>query len=120
VLKATAQGANREIGFRVSRRRDELQMTREQLAEKCGVSSNTIYAIESGKSEPRASTIQSLCVALKCSSEYLLNGSAIQHNEDLYEQMLQMVKNADHLLTEKKLAVFISQSQSLISSLASL
>ena len=39
------------MGYRIKERREALGMTQEQLAEKSGVSRQTISALESGKSE---------------------------------------------------------------------
>ena len=49
-----------DIGLKVAELRSEKNMTQEQLAEYCQVSTRTIQRIESGEVEPRAYTRNSL------------------------------------------------------------
>ena len=53
------------MGYRIRERREELQMTQEQLAEKSGVSRQTISSIETGKADNvLVSTLAAIAVAL--------------------------------------------------------
>lgn len=45
-------------------KRLELGLSQKELAEKAGVSSNTIYNIEKGNFSPNVSTYQKICKAL--------------------------------------------------------
>ena len=110
----------RAFGYRVSNRRGELGISQEKLAELCNLSKNTIGRLESGQSEPMALTMKSLCAALRCSSDFLLYGSDLPQDTTAASQLLSLMKDAQGKLDERKLAVFLSQSRSLIDNLASL
>ncbi len=49
----------------IQKRREELGMSREELAEKAGISSTAIWRIETGKREPLASTLGMIAKALQ-------------------------------------------------------
>jgi uncharacterized Tic20 family protein len=54
-----------ELGYKVLERRQHRNLTQEQLAEMCEVSTRTIQRIESGEVDPRAYTLQCLSTALE-------------------------------------------------------
>ncbi|MBP3684160.1 MAG: helix-turn-helix transcriptional regulator [Oscillospiraceae bacterium] len=62
------------MGSRIARRRKELHLTQEQLAEKIGVSLQTVSCIELGKKAPRPEDLAKLCLHLNISSDYILYG----------------------------------------------
>jgi len=49
-----------ELGKKVARLRQKLNMTQEQLAEICGINSRSLQRIEAGESMPRSHTVQKL------------------------------------------------------------
>lgn len=53
-----------DLGLKISELRQLKNLTQEQLAEKCEVSTRTIQRIESGEVDPRAYTLQRLSEAL--------------------------------------------------------
>ena len=53
-----------DLGLKVAELRQLKNLTQEQLAEKCEVSTRTIQRIESGEVDPRAFTLQCLSAAL--------------------------------------------------------
>lgn len=55
----------------VRNRRKELGFTQQQLADKIGISQNSISSIETGQYKPTAYTAALLCKALECSFEDL-------------------------------------------------
>ena len=110
----------RAFGYRVAGRRSELGMSQEKLAELCGLSKNAIGNLESGQSEPKALSLKSLCAALRCSSDFLLYGNDLPQDNSDACQLLSLLKEAQGELDDRKLAVFLSQSRSLIKNLASL
>jgi len=63
-----------EMGKRISARRKELRLTQEELAEKAGLTSQTISTAETGSKALRPGNIARLCEALGTSADYLLFG----------------------------------------------
>lgn len=64
----------REMGKRISMRRKQLSLTQEELAEKAGLTSQTISTAETGSKALRPANIVKLCSALEISADYLLFG----------------------------------------------
>lgn len=62
------------MGIRIAQRRKALRMTQEQLAEKMGVSLQTISCIELGKKAVRPENLANLCTNLDVTSDYILYG----------------------------------------------
>lgn len=63
-----------QIGRRLYERRKQLRMTQEELAERVGITAQTISTAELGKKAMRADTIIRVCGALDISADYLLFG----------------------------------------------
>lgn len=63
-----------QIGSRILSRRKQLRMTQEELAEKAGITSQTVSSAELGKKALRPENIIRLCSALDISTDYLLLG----------------------------------------------
>lgn len=61
----------RDFLVNVRNRRKELGLTQQQLADKIGISQNSISSIETGQYKPTAYTAALLCEALECSFEDL-------------------------------------------------
>lgn len=59
------------FGENVKKRREELKMTQEQLAEKVGVSFQFISFVETGRKTPNVNFGRDLAKALKCSLDSL-------------------------------------------------
>lgn len=53
-----------EIGHIIQNRRDELSIKQEDLAEMTGITSKTIYLIESGKGNPSINTLTKILAIL--------------------------------------------------------
>lgn len=68
----------REMGIRVSRRRKELGLTQEQVAEMMDVSVQMISNLELGRKAIRPENLVKICSILSVSADYLLTG---RHNE---------------------------------------
>lgn len=64
----------KEMGKRISMRRKQLGLTQEELAEKAGLTSQTISTAETGSKALRPANIVKLCSALEISADYLLFG----------------------------------------------
>lgn len=62
------------MGVRIAQRRKELHWTQEQLAEKMGVSLQTVSNIELGKKAVRPENLANLCMHMDVSADYILYG----------------------------------------------
>lgn len=61
-------------GGRIQRHRKLLGLTRDELAEKAGISSKFLYEVETGRKGFSAITLRDICDALGVKSDYILNG----------------------------------------------
>ncbi len=52
------------------RRRKQAGKTQQELASEAGLSTVSVWAIENGRTNPRAATVARLAEALKCSIDY--------------------------------------------------
>ena len=76
------------MGMRISQRRKELLLTQEQLAEKMGVSLQTISCIELGKKAIRPQNLANLCTHLNVTADYILYGKRDeQQMNDITEKL---------------------------------
>lgn len=76
-----------EIGERIRKRREELNMSREKLSEKLGITSKFLSDIELGT---RGFSLEKLFFFSEClnlSTEYILFGTGSQINERLFIQI---------------------------------
>ena len=79
-------------------------MTQEQLAAKCGMSTNAISSLETGKAYPPKATVEKLCRAFGIPVSYMLR-AAIEEQDIpeekrvLYRALLEPLRNE---LLEKK------------------
>lgn len=64
----------RQMGTRILARRKEFNWTQEQLAEKAGVTTQTISSAERGSKALRPENIANVSAALNCTTDYLLLG----------------------------------------------
>lgn len=64
----------KEIGLRINKRRKELAITQEQLAEMMDVSVQMISNLELGKKAIRPENLVKVCAALNISADYILRG----------------------------------------------
>lgn len=70
------------MGIRIAQRRKELHMTQEQLADKMGVSLQTVSCIELGKKAVRPENLANLCTHLNVSADYILYGKRSEQQMD--------------------------------------
>lgn len=83
------------MGMRISERRKEMNLTQEKLAEKMGVSLQTISCIELGKKAIRPENLANLCLHLDVSADYILYGKRTE------QQMIDIVAKLSTLSTEE-------------------
>lgn len=84
-----------DMGMRISERRKELNLTQEKLAEKMGVSLQTISCIELGKKAIRPENLANLCLHLNVSADYILYGKRSE------QQMIDIVSKLSSLSAEE-------------------
>ena len=97
------------MGIRIAQRRKELCLTQEQLAEKMGVSLQTISCIELGKKAVRPENLANLCTYLEVTSDYILYGkrsktqlsSTISKLSELPQEAYNTIQALIDLLHEK-------------------
>ena len=98
------------MGKRIAQRRKELHLSQEQLAEKMGVSLQTISCIELGKKAVRPENLANLCTYLNVTADYILYGrrNEQQMNDTvlklsaLGQEEYQVVQTMIELLYKKK------------------
>ncbi|WMJ77263.1 MULTISPECIES: helix-turn-helix domain-containing protein [unclassified Sedimentibacter] len=64
-----------QIGKRLRKRREKLNMTREVFAEKAGISPQFLAEIENGKKGMSVATLYKICNNFRISADYLLFGT---------------------------------------------
>ena len=87
----------RDMGNRIRFRRNELDLTQEELAEIADVSSGYISGIETGSFTPSLDVFTRICNGLKTTPDYLLLGSIRGHNipQDIMDNLL--LCNEEHI-----------------------
>ena len=88
-----------EMGNRIAKRRKELQLTQEQLAEAIDLSLQSISCIELGKKAVRPENLANLCSYLNISSDYILYGKRDS------QQMTEVITKLSGLKPEEYQAV---------------
>lgn len=92
-----------DIGNAIKTLRMKQGLTQGQLAEKCGMSTNAVSYIETGRAYPPKSTVERLCRVFGIPTSYLLMQSIEEEDfpEDkrvLYRALLEPLRN--ELLTD--------------------
>lgn len=91
-------------GERIRNARERLSLTQAQLAQRAGMSPDSVYRIENGRNKTRPSSVQKLARALDMSPEYLNTGesrvvSTTPGSEiGRRDELLQMKSRLDDLL----------------------
>ena len=96
-----------EIGKRIRKKREALDLTREQLCNLVDISPHFLSEIERGKKGASAETIIKLCKGLLVSADYLLFGK--EQSVDVSE-LISSVKNVEDKyipLLEEHLRIFL-------------
>lgn len=97
-LKENSKFLPEELGKRISKVREEMQFSPQQLAINCGITVSFIHQIETGTKLPSLSTFTSLCNELKTSPVYLL-GNELEniYNEELTQISYHMTPKAQKI-----------------------
>ncbi len=105
------------IGERIRKVREELGMTRNQLAEKAGISTSMLYYYEKEQKNPSAEVLARICEALDISADYILGLideekplsfirlelTKPEEHEDIIEEIANVLKESD--IAEKLLQI---------------
>lgn len=78
---------NDTLGGRLSRAREALGLTINELARRIGVQASTIKAWESDRAQPRANRLSTLAGVLNVSLSWLLYGVGVAPREDSLSEM---------------------------------
>ncbi|QUI24841.1 helix-turn-helix transcriptional regulator [Vallitalea pronyensis] len=104
-------GDSREIGERIWNIRDQIGLSRNELAEKAGVCENTIYNIETGERGFTVDVLKRICTALEISSDYVLYGERTSLERELSLQGIVDNVSADTLKEVGKILIHLSDSK---------
>lgn len=89
------------MGQRIARRRKELRLTQETVAERMGVSLQTVSCFELGKKAIRPENLVNLCRVLDVSPDYLLTGAAQPQTLSHIEGLLSRLTDEDRAMVEQ-------------------
>lgn len=89
-----------DMGNRISKRRKELNLTQEQLAERINLSLQSVSCIELGKKAIRSDNLVKLCSTLKISSDYILTGEKNADQLEGISKKLASLEEADFEMIE--------------------
>ena len=100
-----------DMGKRIKTRRNELNITQLQLAEKIGISNNHLSSIENGKDVPRLENFVRICECLNTRPDYLLLGSISSNNvpQNIIEN-LQLCSEHDLVLIKHMVDFMVEQN----------
>ncbi len=93
-----------KTGKFIAKKRKEMNLTQEQLAERLGVSNKTISKWETGKCMPDYAVVKNLCEELKVSVSELMDGEEADDNSvRVYddEQILDLLRRTQELEKQK-------------------
>ena len=93
-----------KTGKFIAKKRKEMNLTQEQLAERLGVSNKTISKWETGKCMPDYAVVMNLCGELKISVSELMDGEEADNNSvRVYddEQILDLLRRTQELEKQK-------------------
>lgn len=76
------------LGNIIKKEREKLNLSREELAQKLGVSYSAIAMYERGEREPNSSLLIKLCKIFNCSMDYLMGIIPIKNPKEELEKEL--------------------------------
>ena len=89
-----------DLGERLQKRRSQIGLSQEALAEKMDVSIQTISDMENGKTKVKTENLFKACKILNLSVDYVLTGKAFGTNPDM-----ELIKKIDKLSDRDRGAV---------------
>ena len=76
------------LGDRIKKERENLNLTREELSKKIGVSYSAVAMYEQGKREPNNELLLKMCEIFNCSMDYLIGETDCRTIDELVENYL--------------------------------
>ena len=73
--------SNALIGERITKLREERNLSREELAGRAGISTKFLYEIEKGKKGLSAETLLKIARALSCSCDLIMTGEDVENEK---------------------------------------
>lgn len=98
---------NVQLGLRVRKQREFLNLTREQLCDFVEISPQFLSEIERGKKSPSSETVIKLCNGLSLSADYLLMGREYASDISKIVLSLENIEPRYVPLAEEHLKIFI-------------
>ncbi len=98
----------KEIGLRIRSRREELRLTREELAENSDVSFQFLADIETGRSNMTTVTLYKVAKALNLSCDYIVFGTGTPQDTSEINTLLASLTAKDRKLAEETLRNFVT------------
>lgn len=80
------------LGNRIKRERENLGLTREEFANKIGVSYSAIAMYERGEREPNNTLTIKMCELFNCSTDYLIGKSEYRNEDDFFSRNMKLAK----------------------------
>ena len=103
-------GLAKEIGLRVRNKREEYKWTREELAEKAGISIQFLADIETGRSSMTTNTLYKIATALNVSADYIIFGTELPLDTSGITDMLSKLSKRDRDLVIDLLKYYVTKS----------
>ncbi len=101
-----------KMGERIALKRKENKLTQEQLAEKVGVSLQTISNIEGGKKAARPENIVKISIVLGITTDYILTGKKTVNQLKGITESISNLEEEEYLAIQKIIMLFIKQKAS--------
>lgn len=101
------------LGRNIAQRRKQKGMSQEEFAEISGKMINTISNIERGLSDPKITTLVSICNALDISLEELFSESTTQHKNNVFSDNIRLILNILEKQNDKTLNVILKQIEAI-------
>ncbi len=102
------------LGDRIKKERENLKLTREDLAKRIGVSYSAVSMYEQGKREPNYNLIIKICKIFNCDADYLIGLTSIKKNK---RNIITQNKNRMQQILELANGLTVKESNYLINQL---
>lgn len=107
--------ADKGIGNRIRKLREEQGITREELASKSEITTKFLYEVESGKKGMSAANLYKIATALSSSCDYILLGRNKDDSESeierLYSELLKGMTGEQRKIVVKILEILLAYSE---------